>query len=272
MNKTTKFVLIAGAIIASHGTVIEAMKSHSGMAIASPKRAHTTGTAAIKNTKGSKPQHMEAGQKAAGTWYDPAIAHRGALYFYDSGKPYYEFTNFYEMPNSLLIDGFTWPTSEQYYQAIKFAGKTQRKDIMHLIRTGENLTNGKTVKPQHTTWGSWAFEVAQNNKQLIRADWFDVSTRKMLKALRVKFQDPRLRKMLLKTYPRVLVEDSDKDGYFGVGDPKNANGAIAQGTGKNLLGRMLMHIRRELHTGKKAKFDEKNDFSLGYLLNPTNKI
>ncbi len=228
----------------------------------------------------STPQHMEAGQNTAGTWYDQRIAQRGVIYFYDNGKPYYEFTNFFDLKTPVRIDGFTWPTTEQYYQA----GKYTDNSLRNLIRTGSDK-NWSDKKPHHKSWGAWAFYIANQADEVekratVRADWFSVipalgmqrNINRMLVALRAKFnQDRALAKQLLDTYPAVLVEDSNKDGYFGAGNPQGKT-PVAQGMGENLLGRMLMHVRKELYRklhnipNPERPFDVANDFSLASLL------
>lgn len=226
----------------------------------------------------SNPQHMVTGQHTTNTWYDKRIQNRGVIYFYDSSKPYYFLTNFYEPQFPMKIDGYEWRTTEQYYQAGKFTDKTLRS----LIRKGSHK-NWKAYKPAKQSWGAWAFYVANEDPEVkekasVRADWLHVipglsmqrNINRMLVGLRAKFaHGTTLGKKLLATYPKVLVEDSPLDGFFGVGD-KHA--AIAQGTGQNVLGRMLMHVRRELHRKQKKKahpehpFDVQKDFALEYLL------
>jgi ribA/ribD-fused uncharacterized protein len=203
------------------------------------------------------PQHMKPGQNTQNTWYDQRIINRGVIYFYDKTQPYYWMTNFFDAP--IKVDGFDWPTTEQYYQAGKFTDNSLR------------------------SWGSWAFYIANESKDVkqkaqVRADWFQVIPRlgmqrninRMLVALRAKFaHGSKLGNDLLATYPKVLVEDSPYDGYFGAGDEKKK---IAQGTGQNLLGRMLMHVRKELYRksqnmqNPERPLDVNNDFTLDYLL------
>ncbi len=213
------------------------------------------------------------------TWYDTRIKNRGVVYFYEKGKPYYEFTNFFEPKSPVKIDGFDWPTTEQYYQA----GKFTENSIRDLIRRGSNQS-WKDRKPSHKSWGAWAFYIANEapeikNKAQQRQDWFTAipglgmqrNINRMLVALRAKFnQDPHLRKLLLNTYPQVLVEDSPGDGYFGTGNP---NKNIPLGTGQNLLGRMLMHVRKEIYRkdvlgnpNPETPFNTNTDFTLDYLL------
>ena len=58
-------------------------------------------------------QHPVAPVVTENSWNIP-----GAINFYNSNAPYYEFTNFYQNP--VQIDGKKWPTTEHYYQAMKF--------------------------------------------------------------------------------------------------------------------------------------------------------
>ena len=71
----------------------------------------------------------------------------------------------------------------------------------------------------------------------LRKDWEDVKIQVMEKGLRLKFQDPTLRKKLLATGDEELVEGNPwGDRYWGV----------CNGSGKNKLGKLLMKIREEL--------------------------
>ena len=71
----------------------------------------------------------------------------------------------------------------------------------------------------------------------LRKDWEDVKIQVMENGLRLKFQDPTLRKKLLATEDEELVEGNPwGDRYWGV----------CNGSGKNKLGKLLMKIRKEL--------------------------
>ena len=135
-TKNNRLSLLAGALIALQCISLSAMQDP------------------------STPQHMEPGQNTAGTWYDQRIAQRGVIYFYDHGKPYYTFTNFYKLKSPLRIDGFSWPTTEQYYQAGKFTDNTLR----NLIRTGSD-SNWKDHKPKQKSWETGRF-ISQMNHQM----------------------------------------------------------------------------------------------------------
>jgi N-glycosidase YbiA len=60
----------------------------------------------------------------------------------------------------------------------------------------------------------------------------------MRQALRAKFtQHPDIQKILLETGNEELIENTTKDHYWGCG---------STGTGKNMLGKLLMELRDEL--------------------------
>ena len=145
-----------------------------------------------------------------------------AIFFYELGKPYYEFTNFY--PAEINIDRYAYPTTEHYFQAQKFIGYPK---IMESIRTSKS--------PRE------AYTIAAQNSQFKRSDWNMVSIQVMFRALIAKFvQHPNLLDMLLKTGNRAIVENTAlvKRGHD---DPFWGNGL--SGMGENYLGRLLMLLR-----------------------------
>ena len=151
----------------------------------------------------------------------------GPINFYNRDDPYYEFTNFYSAP--IKIDKKTWPTSEHYFQAQKFVGTPYEERIRHL------------------PWPRQAFDFTRDPKVSCwrRNDWESIKDQIMYKALLAKFtQHDDLRKLLLETKERKLVERSPYDSYWGDG---------GDGTGKNRLGELLMRLRRELRSGQNSK-------------------
>ena len=68
----------------------------------------------------------------------------------------------------------------------------------------------------------------------------EVKEEVMFRAVRHKFRDPVLRRLLLETGDRVLREASPQDEYWGIGP---------HGTGANRLGVLLMRLRDELRVG-----------------------
>ena len=83
-----------------------------------------------------------------------------------------------------------------------------------------------------------AFKIAERNKHLRRHDWDDVKVSIMLGILRAKAaQHEYVRRKLLATGDRELVEDSWRDDYWGWGQNRD---------GKNMLGKLWMQVRAEL--------------------------
>ncbi len=148
----------------------------------------------------------------------------GPIHFYNFGEPYYEFTNFYMGNEDIIIDGQPWRTSEHYFQAQKFIGTPYVEGIRDLYRPREAFEFSR--RPEVARWR--------------RKDWEKVKQDIMYKALLAKFsQNPDLRKKLVGTGSRELVEHSPHDSYWGDGP---------NGRGKNHLGGLLMKIRELIPT------------------------
>ena len=139
-----------------------------------------------------------------------------ALLFYKKGCPYYEFTNFYAAP--IVIGSQVWPTSEHYYQAMKFTNTA----IQDQIRAAPTARE--------------AFEIGQQYRGNVRSDWKAISLTTMGYAVCEKFrQNSVLAALLLATGTKVLIEDAKaNDSFFGAG---------ANYKGHNYLGRILMLVR-----------------------------
>lgn len=143
-----------------------------------------------------------------------------AIHFYSVADAYGWMSNFvyYE----IRIDGKTWPTTEHYFQAQKFGDSSLR----------ERIRRTKSVNE--------AARIGRDRRNPLRRDWDSVKDQLMLKALRVKFsQHEDLREALLATGDAKLVEHSKRDSYWGDG---------GDGTGRNMLGRLLMELREELRS------------------------
>ena len=75
-----------------------------------------------------------------------------------------------------------------------------------------------------------------------REDWDDVKDDIMYKCLMVKFTThENLKKMLLETEDRELVEHTENDSYWGDG---------GDGSGKNMFGVILMKVRDEIRANE----------------------
>jgi len=139
--------------------------------------------------------------------------------FYSTGDNFGEFSNFASFP--FTLDGKRWPTSEHYFQAQKFEDDAYREKIR------------KTASPM------FAARLGRSRKVKIRRDWESAKIDVMRIAIRAKFAaHENLRKLLLSTGEEEIVEDAERDEFWGCG---------ANGTGKNWLGRILMEFRAELN-------------------------
>jgi len=139
--------------------------------------------------------------------------------FYESNKPYGEFSNFARFP--VEVDGQVWPTSEHYYQAQKFMTPELQERIRQVGGPGMSKRMG-----------------GDRSLGTIRSDWDQVKDDIMRKVVRAKFkQHEELRTLLLSTGDAVIAEHTKNDKYWGDG---------GNGKGKNMLGVILMEVREEL--------------------------
>ena len=138
--------------------------------------------------------------------------------FYSTKGEFGCFSNFSR--HSVKIDGETWPTTEHYFQAQKFAGTDHEIEIR------------KAASPRE------AADKGRDRTRPMRSDWDQVKDDIMREAVRAKFtQYDELKKTLLDTGDAILVEHTVNDSYWGDG---------GDGSGKNMLGQILMEIRKEL--------------------------
>jgi ribA/ribD-fused uncharacterized protein len=138
------------------------------------------------------------------------------IYFYGADEgPYSCFSNF--SPHGFELDGVFWPTSEHYFQAQKFAGTPHAE----AIRKARSPARAK--------------QMGRDRRQPLRADWEEVKDDVMRRAVLRKFETHAdIRAVLLATGDELIVENAPSDDYWGCG---------ADGTGKNMLGKILMEVR-----------------------------
>ncbi|MBQ1326813.1 MAG: NADAR family protein [Eubacterium sp.] len=140
------------------------------------------------------------------------------IYFYKIIDEFGCFSNFAHY--SFIIDGKSWMTSEHYFQAQKFAN-TQYEEIIRLL--------DNPMK---------AAEMGRRRELPLREDWEQVKDEIMRKAVLEKFkQNESIRQILLSTGTNEIVEKTTNDYYWGCGK---------DGTGKNMLGIILMEVREQL--------------------------
>ncbi len=139
------------------------------------------------------------------------------IYFFTKADRYYELSNFY--PQGFEEEDRYWPSVEHYFQAKKF----EDLDYQERIRTASSPKQAK--------------DLGRTRAVSIRANWDQTRDEVMKHALMQKFREPALRKVLLGTKKRELIENSPYDRYWGCG---------RDGKGKNRLGILLMEVRDEL--------------------------
>jgi ribA/ribD-fused uncharacterized protein len=140
------------------------------------------------------------------------------IYFYKTNEKYGCFSNFAHY--GFELDEKWWMTSEHYFQAQKFYGT----EYVEIIRLLDNPMK--------------AAKMGRNRNLPLREDWEEVKDDVMRKAVYAKFfQNIELKNILLDTDSEYIVENTSNDYYWGCG---------TNGSGKNMLGIILMEIRDKL--------------------------
>ncbi|GBE94389.1 NADAR family protein [Nostoc cycadae] len=147
------------------------------------------------------------------------------IYFYSTREQYGCFSNFSD--HGFVLDDLYWYTSEHYFQAQKFVG------TFHL----EQIRLVKTPKE--------AAKMGRERSRPLRQDWEQVKDDIMKKAVLCKFETHLdIQEILLNTGNTEIVENSPIDYYWGCG---------ADGSGKNMLGIILMEVRGILRSNGGTK-------------------
>jgi ribA/ribD-fused uncharacterized protein len=156
------------------------------------------------------------------------------VFFYE--QEFYALSNFSAF--NLSWRGHDFDTSEQAYHWTKFmpdgrewfyVPKDQPERGMWEVRNQILLS-----RSAHD-----AFKIAEANKDVVRPDWPSIRVDVMRDLLRAKVaQHEYIRRKLLETGDRELIEDSWRDAFWGWGEHRN---------GLNMLGKLWMEIRRELN-------------------------
>lgn len=138
--------------------------------------------------------------------------------FYKTRDRYGCFSNFSR--HSVKLKDKIWPTSEHYFQAQKFAGTEHEEEIR--------------LAPSPSDAAAWG----RQRTRPLRSDWEKVKDDIMREVVRAKFQQHEdLKEILLSTQDSILVEHTVNDSYWGDG---------GDGSGKNMLGKILMEVRKEM--------------------------
>lgn len=138
--------------------------------------------------------------------------------FYLTSRPFGEFSNFAAFP--IQLKGRIWPTAEHFFQAQKFADTPHEEEVR------------QASSPMA------AAKMGRARSRPLRRDWEAVKDDVMREAVRAKFeQHPKLRELLISTGDARIVEHTSNDSYWGDG---------GDGSGRNMLGRILMEVRDAL--------------------------
>lgn len=138
--------------------------------------------------------------------------------FYGVSDEFGCFSNFASAP--IKLKGKRWPTSEHYFQAQKFRDKAHQEAIR------------KAKSPMI------AARMGRDRRKKLRRDWESAKVGVMKEAVLAKFtQHKDLQEILLSTEDAKLVEHTANDSFWGDG---------GDGSGKNMLGRILMEVREQI--------------------------
>lgn len=141
------------------------------------------------------------------------------LNFYSELLPTSWLGNFYKSPQT--IEGKKYATPEHYFQSQKFIN---HPEIMKKI-----CNCGEPIEAKELAW---------TYSHLVRKDWAINRLKIMHKMVYHKFSiDQKLRKNLLLTNQREIVESSEIDKFWG---------RDSSGTGLNYMGKILMEVRKQL--------------------------
>lgn len=135
--------------------------------------------------------------------------------FYKVNDEYGCFSNFSR--HGFKLGGKYWMTSEHYFQAQKFIG-TEYEEQVRMSSTPMEAAN-----------------MGRDRSKPLREDWEEVKDDLMRRAVLERFKtNSDAKKILLSTGDEEIIEKTTKDYYWGCGE---------DGTGKNMLGKILMEIR-----------------------------
>ena len=127
------------------------------------------------------------------------------------------FSNFYK--SNFRIDDVIYPTVEHYYQC----KKTNDLDEEFYIMMADTPLKAKRL-------GRYV--------EYLKHDWSVKKNVYMYKGIKAKFsQNEEMKNILLRTVDKELIEDNKFDSYWGCGK---------DGKGRNMMGKILMKVRREL--------------------------
>lgn len=154
----------------------------------------------------------------ANNWYTPGMnqENEDPILFYEG--EYYMFSNF----SSFAVEykGKMWMTVEHAYQAAKF----EDKEVVELIHKSLSAHDSKKIAHAH--------------EDKINPAWDSIKVSVMEDIIRAKISmHPYVKKKLLETGSREIIEDSHKDSFWGRGPDFK---------GRSELGKVWMRLRDEM--------------------------
>ncbi|WBT40130.1 NADAR family protein [Hyphomicrobium sp. DMF-1] len=145
------------------------------------------------------------------------------VFFYE--QDFYVLSNFSAF--NLFWQRRTFPTSEHAYHWEKFIPETRDENRVFVRDAIRNAPSAHA-----------AFKLAEGWKSLRRPGWDSIKVDIMRDILRAKAsQHEYVRRKLLATGDRELIEDSWRDDFWGWGPNRD---------GQNMLGKLWMEVRAEL--------------------------
>lgn len=124
-------------------------------------------------------------------------------------------SNFF--PSTFRYEGHTYPTVEHAYATNKTLVESERDVVRRAKTPGEAKKLGRSVT--------------------LRPDWDKIKINLMREFIRLKFENPLLREMLLATGEADIIEGNYwNDRFWGV----------CRGQGENWLGKILMEVRTDI--------------------------
>lgn len=139
--------------------------------------------------------------------------------YFSNEQEFYVFSNFSSF--KLKWKGYDWMTSEHAYHSEKFPDHPEIIEKLKKTRSAHD-----------------AMKLAYANKDKYREDWDDIKLDVMKEILHEKVkQNPYVKKKLLESGDKELIENSWRDDFWGWGPEKD---------GHNYLGKLWMEVREEV--------------------------
>ncbi len=173
-------------------------------------------------------------------WYAfaPIPADGKICFFKRDRKDYSFFSNFF--PVIITINGSEYPHVEAYYQSRKSDNPEYHKRVLHNKSPAwAKYVGDSRIGSPYISKKSWF----KKHPEDLRKDWSEIRIEVMKRALYAKFRQHKLLLLsLINTMDAELIEDSEKDPFWGIG---------IDGKGKNMLGVLLMELMNGFQNERK---------------------